>query len=636
MQDRQLDKEKIIELAVKEPEINEVILAKLAGFNDEEIQFIETFWDYAFNDSWIYISNDMVVNWLGYKKGKSTMSDFYTKNLLKNYEVDVEFKEINQNDEIIKKFYSDLNRNEKPGNRAKFYIVTGECLKGLLMSASTEKGKMVRKLYIKTEKLVKIMIMVLEERKTIEFKEKLLIKDKEVIEYKEKIEIKDMELEVKDKEVNEYKEKIEVKDMELGIKEKELEVKDEENQILKAKALDLKSEIKNLEVYKKNGYIYITTTKQYAMNNVFRVGKTINLDKRLQQYEVGRVQDDQLYYCFVYESANVALLEIILCKFLTKYKEDPTKNKDIFVLSFHILKSYVESICKQFNENMVKCTNDMIGTNIDFIEDKDPNSIPSIPEPYLFSRPKDIDDDTSVFTSRPKYYEQIVGMYAEYDVKFLTKSEDVKFLTSIIDLECKHQRRQVEVRTLLKSLGCTNCIKDKRLADKIKELTPAPIDMKLLKEEYKAIDLVDENSAKFSALKTIVKNRIITQNIIIDKLAEENMILTSKYERCNYKLTIVCNYKHTNTISWNGLKLNEEKYCKTCRNLGTEIIKSASNKHATEEEKKRILESIGWTYIKKTGKGGYIDCMCPNGHIVSKAYRELKNGSCSECKNMKK
>ena len=100
-----MNNSQIVQAAIKEDDIiDHVKLAQLANFSSEEVEFVKLFWDPAFNNSWIYLSKEMVVDWLGYKDAKSTMSDFYTKNLIKNYEKDIDYKEVDKTDEIIKKF----------------------------------------------------------------------------------------------------------------------------------------------------------------------------------------------------------------------------------------------------------------------------------------------------------------------------------------------------------------------------------------------------------------------------------------------------------------------------------------------------------------------------------------------------
>jgi hypothetical protein len=201
-----IQKQEIINQAVMIKDLDCAKLAQLARFSNEEIEFVKLFWEPTFNKSWIYLTKEMVVDWMGYKDNEKTMRDFYKK-LIKDYEENVDYKEVTQNNEIVRKSHSGNFRNEKilqkddetiqnlyrgnfPGkeNKAKstrgaslkkFYIITGECLKCLLMSAQTPKGKLVRKIYIKTENLVVLMIEVIQEQKLIEFQKQLQIKNDE-------------------------------------------------------------------------------------------------------------------------------------------------------------------------------------------------------------------------------------------------------------------------------------------------------------------------------------------------------------------------------------------------------------------------------------------------------------------------
>lgn len=147
----------------QDKEIDHLTIAKLAGFNDEELDWVKLFWEPAFNKSWIYVTKEMVVDWMGYKDNQSTLKDFYTK-LRKEYEENIDYKEVDQNDEIVKewckeKFPSTSKPDLGGGRNKKYYIITGECLKCLLMSAQTPKGRVIRKFYIKTEGLNRLAKM---------------------------------------------------------------------------------------------------------------------------------------------------------------------------------------------------------------------------------------------------------------------------------------------------------------------------------------------------------------------------------------------------------------------------------------------------------------------------------------------
>lgn len=586
-----MEQNEIVELALQNQEFmnsnsNPSLLAKIANFTSEEIEFVKLFWDPTFNDSWIYISKEMVLEWFGYKDAKNTMSDFYSK-LAKDYKKNVDFKEVNQNDEIILKQCSgNLTNKTIPdssgsgGHNKKYYLVNGECLKELLMSAQTARGKVVRKIYIKTEKLVLIMIKVVNKQQLI------------------------------------------IKDLEILTKNKQIENS-------KLKELDLKSEIKNMEIYKPNGFVYLTTTKQYSQHNVFRLGKTVNLNQRMRNYELGRVANDCFYYVFVYECANVELLELILRRFLQKYKENADENKDMYILPFHILKPYVENICNIFDKNIITLTNEMIEINIDYIEaNENNNDVAPVIEPFLFTRSKT--DDETFYVPPVFYYEQIVELYKIYPgVEILTPKEEIHTVFCIVDIQCPHARKQIQVRALLNSLGCNDCIKDKTLADKEKLLLTIKVEDY---SNYTIVELIDETTTEFAKLKIMERNRKITQNIIVNKYATENIKLLTPYKNFDSKISHLCEYGHTCTTSYNAFNRLTSEFCRTCRDLQREIKTAAIKTQVTEVELIKLATAMNWKHICKTGAEGIIEWTCPAGHSVQKVLRELKRGFCAECK----
>jgi hypothetical protein len=90
----------------------------------------------------------MVVNWMGYSDNKNIMSDIYKRNLIKNHEENVDFKEVDQNDELVVKFRSENLSNIEYGNRAKFYLVTKKTLIILLMkSKAAISGRILEHFY---------------------------------------------------------------------------------------------------------------------------------------------------------------------------------------------------------------------------------------------------------------------------------------------------------------------------------------------------------------------------------------------------------------------------------------------------------------------------------------------------------
>ena len=64
---------------------------------------------------------------------------------------------------------------------------------------------------------------------------------------------------------------------------------------------------------KKDGWVYIATTQQYAQQNRFKVGHTPNLRARIYAYKTGRLgRNDEMYPCDSFDSYNRKLLYEII------------------------------------------------------------------------------------------------------------------------------------------------------------------------------------------------------------------------------------------------------------------------------------------------------------------------------------
>jgi hypothetical protein len=574
-----VNKEQVITEALEVKELDYIKLAQLARFTDEEIEFVRIFWEPAFNKNWIYINKELVVEWMGYTNNKDTMRDFHRK--LKNfYEEGIDYKEVSRDHEIVKKaesFYSESNTNrnnsEKPGNRAKFYIITGECLKNLLLSAQTPNGRLVRRIYIKTENLVILMIEVVKAQQLRE------------------------------------------KDLLLQKKNNLLQEKEEELRIANSKSVELQSEIKNMEKLKPNGFVYLITTKIYSKNNIFRLGRTENLSKRLIAHSSARVKNDDYYYVFIYESEDVELLELLLRRLLKKYRE--YTSKDLYILPFHILQPYIQNICDMFHRNVVPITNQLIDDNIDFILNKPPNYIPSIIEPVKLLDP--------TVESKPLYYEQILDLYKDYhEIEILTPKEDINTMMDNVKIKCSHLEREVQVRTLFKKLGCPSCEKDK----KVRELEASLEEAK--EAEYKTIDEIDETTTAFEALKSRAKIRIRTQNEIIRKMAAENVRLLDEYTNFDAKFRYLCPKGHVHSTSWNAFKKLKQEYCRPCRGIKTQIQNVRSHKYSDEEELKEMAQKHDYVFIGRTDITGIYEIRCPHGHSL-KRYKRDFDKKCMPC-----
>ena len=139
-------------------DIAKYIANKYCNFTENEINFIDRFWDCTFNKKWLYLSKEMIVENFGYANSIKTMDKFYDKQLYKNFQVNSDYKKISKEEYTEKYFASPMEDPEKKtdkrgGHNKLYYIITGECYKSILMLVQTEKGKEIRQYYIKIEEL---------------------------------------------------------------------------------------------------------------------------------------------------------------------------------------------------------------------------------------------------------------------------------------------------------------------------------------------------------------------------------------------------------------------------------------------------------------------------------------------------
>lgn len=415
----------------------------------------------------------------------------------------------------------------------------------------------------------------------------------------------------------------------LELKNIELAEKDEALEIAESKNLDLVSKIENIHLHKLEGFIYLASNKQYALNNHFRLGQTMDLTKRIIKYRTGRTVDDSLHYVFVYKTENIVLLEYIIRALLKPYRDE--SSTDMYTIHWSVIQPFMHKVCNLFHTGIIPNINELIINNTSCNK-------PAISPPKIDLNKDLLNDNANIILNnghelRPQYYEQILELYKDYNITIYTERDTVHTVFDIIDVECPHQRRQIQVRALLNKLGCNDCIKNKLSLDKNKELLSTTLESF---EDYNVIELIDETSANFLSLGKMDQKRKITQNIIINKLAEENIRLTTNYANYDGKISLVCSHAHNSTTSWNALCKLTESYCRPCRTAKRTVAAATVKKQTSEEDVIKIAKDLNWTHIRKTGTAGLMEWKCPNGHTVCKVLRELKRASCPECSGKSK
>ena len=149
--------------------IDEIKLAEIANFTPKEISMLKLFWNPCFNSTWIYLSDEIILNFLTNSKTEDAVNNFMRKVLITNNEKEIDYLQVDKNHEIVKNcplFFTGKNedslqvnieKTKRVASNKKYYIVSGECFKNLLMQTRCEAGKETRKYYLKVEQLSRTM-----------------------------------------------------------------------------------------------------------------------------------------------------------------------------------------------------------------------------------------------------------------------------------------------------------------------------------------------------------------------------------------------------------------------------------------------------------------------------------------------
>jgi len=139
-----------------------------------------------------------------------------------------------------------------------------------------------------------------------------------------------------------------------------IENKAKDNQIAEQSEKLVRAERKALRINKfmsridtkdrKDEWIYIATSHQYAANRVFKIGSTERLMKRIGPYNCGRLSSDQIYYAWAkpcYKSKDV---DQHIQKLLSNFK-DKEKSEMYVGISFTILCEILTVIIDNYDKS---------------------------------------------------------------------------------------------------------------------------------------------------------------------------------------------------------------------------------------------------------------------------------------------
>jgi hypothetical protein len=308
-------------------------LARYAGFNADEMSYLDVFWAPAFDDGWIYLTNEIILSQLTAQSNKNSISRFYKKMILM-YSEGSEYIQLNANHPLVKHSTFDVDRytrslqhstfdvdryNRSLQPKKLYYAVTGDVYKDLLIQANTAVGKVCRTYYRKTEKLCKMM-----------FRYTQALHDF-----------------LSQQQVNAQRAETQA----LAQKYKALE------DMRDASTIVVDNIISHLVTRTPTGFMYIATTKLYAERNHWKIGITINLKGRLVAYNCERPADDLMYYVLAIPCHEPRRVENRIKFILSEYRNKKgLKNRadETYLLPFTTIKTIVREECDHYNEQIAR------------------------------------------------------------------------------------------------------------------------------------------------------------------------------------------------------------------------------------------------------------------------------------------
>ena len=308
---------------------------KEVGYDIKNLYF-DKFYNNIKDDIWIYIDNELIL-WLNYKEiriGKEQI----IKLLKKYFKEDDDYKILNNNEFDINNFCSGLSpeqniQEETRGAHNKQYItVSPDCFKELCMYVCTSKSKEIKKYYIELEKIFKFYLQYQTEYQNIQLNQK------------------DKQLEEKDKKINKY----------------------------------IQKQTKMIKFLEKTGYVYNDTCALNADNNISKIGRTNDPPKRLCNFNVNSLKNNQYYYTYIKKCYNPDMLEKLIHSFLRQFAYyDENEKREMFQLHYPALEKIIIKICDDY-DNTTNMINDYIKNNYQ----KDLELDPVIPDEFDYYNEK--------------------------------------------------------------------------------------------------------------------------------------------------------------------------------------------------------------------------------------------------------
>jgi phage anti-repressor protein len=299
--------------------IDEFIKVSKYDINKE---YVGKFWNCLNKKGWVLMNKEEILL-LGYKNEKGIYRNFNNK-LKKNFVENNDYKLFG---DICASPLSQKNKKkENGGHNRKVYEITSNTYKTLIMEAKTKQGVEIRKYFLQVETLFNIYCEYVNQWKLFQ-------------------EIDNSQVTRMDFKLVEYEKKIE--ELENKLKEKDNVITQKDEEMLQEKLTK-----------EKNGCIYIVSSKQYAKEGLYKVGRTNKTAKnRIKGSNTYRREEDKVVVLFELKTYNTPAVESYIHQLLDGIRD--SKNREYFKCPFLLLRNFITDIIDETDDNQNKA-NDII------------------------------------------------------------------------------------------------------------------------------------------------------------------------------------------------------------------------------------------------------------------------------------
>ena len=151
-----------------------------------------------------------------------------------------------------------------------------------------------------------------------------------------------MELQIKIEQIEQEKQQVEIDKQQLENEKQQLQLQLSVEKQIRLSKIN-RNQIQNSIPLDE---LYIITSKQYAREYIYKIGKSNNTPKRLQSLNTSRIKEDELYICHRAKCYDANSAETHIHTLLSRYRLQ--NSREFFVIEFEDVRRIMDHVCQCF------------------------------------------------------------------------------------------------------------------------------------------------------------------------------------------------------------------------------------------------------------------------------------------------